>query len=313
MIESLQQFHFLRPLWLLLLPVVAAVWWYWRQADDPLAGWRKQMDPELVKALAVREGAGGDLKSRLLLVGWVLGVLALAGPTWKPEPSPFAEDEAALMVVLKAGESMDQPSPLPSRMERAQLKLRDLAEARANQPMGLIAYAGSAHLVLPVTKDTEVVATMGAEVSAEIMPEKGDRLDLALAMAGKFLEDTPQGGSILVIADAVDGDVEAAVSAHREAGGAEIQILAVNNEDSSERESIVSAGKALRASVVPLSPDGADLDQIVKQAARPPVSRGRMEDGGTRWQDAGWLFSPVLVLLVGYSFRREGVEKEVTV
>ena len=86
-------------------------------------------------------GRGGGL-----LAAWWLAMLSLAGPTWRPEPSPFADDPVPVMLVLKASETMDLLAHLaPSRMERARLKTADFAAERSGQPLGLVAYAGSAH------------------------------------------------------------------------------------------------------------------------------------------------------------------------
>ncbi len=101
------------------------------------------------------------------------------------------------MVVLKAGETMNQSDLMPSRMERARLKVADFAAERKGQPLGLVAYAGTAHLVLPPTRDTSVVATMAAEISPEIMPKQGDNLVGALQLAVNTLGDS--GGSIVVL------------------------------------------------------------------------------------------------------------------
>ncbi len=180
-------FHFIRPLWLLLAPVAVALWWLWRREADPLRGWRRQLAPELLEALVVGRSRRQRWQGGSLLVAWLLGVVAVAGPTWQLEPSPFADDATPLMILLKADASMEQSDLEPSRLERARLKIADLAAARRGQPLGLIAYAGSAHLVLPPTRDTAIVASMAAEIAPGIMPEPGDRLDLALALAQRVL------------------------------------------------------------------------------------------------------------------------------
>ena len=195
MIDS---FHFLRPAALLLAPVAIAIWWFWRRRADPLRGWRTQVDPDLLKAL-VDQPAASPRRHLAVLSAWLLAVVAIAGPSWKPEPSPFAEDVSPLITLLKADVSMDTPDPEPSRIERAHLKIRDLAKARKGKPLGLIAYAGSAHLVLPPTKDTDAVATTAAEVSSRIMPLAGDRPDLAIARAADLLENN--GGTLLFLTD----------------------------------------------------------------------------------------------------------------
>lgn len=162
----MMDFHFIRPFVLLLVPIVVALWWIWQRSSDPLRGWREQMDPELLSALTVSGGASGRGPVWAILAGWLLAVIAIAGPTWRLEPSPFADDASPMMILLKADSSMERPDPAPSRMERARLKINDLAEARKGQPLGLIAYAGSAHLVLPPTRDTVAVAEMASPRSA---------------------------------------------------------------------------------------------------------------------------------------------------
>mgnify|MGYP000679929878 CR=1 FL=1 len=56
----LGDFHFIRPAWLLLLPVVVVVWWLARRSQDPLRGWRAVMDLRLLEALTV----GEDVRTR---------------------------------------------------------------------------------------------------------------------------------------------------------------------------------------------------------------------------------------------------------
>jgi Ca-activated chloride channel family protein len=305
LMETLAQFHFIRPIWLLLALPAFVLWWFWRKNEDPLRGWREQIEPELLDALVTDHDPNSQSSAAWLLIAWLLGVLAIAGPTWQPEPNPFAEDASPLVVLLKADVTMQQEDPAPSRMERARLKIADLAAARKGQLLGLIAYAGSAHLVLPPTKDTDVVAQMAAEIAPEIMPEPGDRLDLALTKAGQLLAEQDSTGSVLVVADAADGDVDALAEAHQQTGKPAVFFLAVNTAGSSEDESLRQAARAIGAQVEPLAVDGSDIETIVKAAARPPVSRADAEATGTRWQEEGWLLVPILATLVALGFRRE--------
>ncbi|WP_193215028.1 vWA domain-containing protein [Luteolibacter marinus] len=296
-------FHFLRPAALLLVPVGALLWAWWRRRADPLRGWRDQIDRDLLQALRTDGEHRTSLHGFALPLGWLLAALAVAGPTWKPEPSPFADDASPLVVLLKADLTMDATDPAPSRIERAGLKLADLAQARRGQPLGLIAYAGSAHLVLPPTRDTAIVAGMAAEISPSIMPVPGDRLDLALARARDLLAG--QGGSVLVVADSIDTD-PALLEKPQDLS---IQILAINSPGSSQEASTTAAGRSLGATVTALAPDDRDIDAIVRRAARPPVARAG--EGGTRWQEAGYWLVPVIALLTLAGFRREQ-ETEVT-
>ena len=49
----LENFHFIRPVWLLLIPIVVLVWWFQRKLSDPLRGWRSAVDPQLLEAMTV--------------------------------------------------------------------------------------------------------------------------------------------------------------------------------------------------------------------------------------------------------------------
>ena len=295
-------FHFIRPGWLLLAPVFLGVWWLWQRRSDPLRGWREQIAPELLEALVVGRESLSPHPARWALAAGLLSMVAVAGPTWRLEPSPFADDASPLMILLKADISMEQPDPAPSRLERARLKITDLAEARKGQPLGLIAYAGTAHLVLPPTRDTAIVARMAAEISPDIMPAPGDRLDLALREAGRVLAEGQQRGSVVVLADAVDTDL-AALQAAAKDFALPAQFLAINSPESAPNDSLRSAARALHAAVEPLTVADKDVAAIVRRAARTPVAR--RGEQGERWQEAGYWLVPVVGLVVLVSFRRE--------
>ncbi len=53
MTAILNNFHFIRPGWLLLIPIAIGLWWLWQRRADPLRGWRAQIEPELLEALVV--------------------------------------------------------------------------------------------------------------------------------------------------------------------------------------------------------------------------------------------------------------------
>jgi len=300
--SSLSNFHFVRPAWLLLIPIVMWLWWLARKRLDPLGGWRSIMDPRLLAAMTVGTADHSKQRSAVLMIAWVLATISLAGPAWWPEPSPFSDDPVPVMLVLKAGETMDLSDLSPDRMERAQLKAVDFAQARGHEPLGLIAYAASAHLVLPPTRDTAVVAEMSAEISPEIMPEQGDDLSTALKLANATLGDS--GGSIVVILDAVSTADSPALREFAEANQTPIQFMAVARADTPELDSIRAAASLLNASVILMTPDTQDIQTIAKAAAGRPQAVNATADG-IRWAEAGWWLVPVLAALSLVGFRRE--------
>jgi len=313
---GLEHFHFLRPAWLLLLPLVLWLWWRVRAKQDALRGWRVWMDTDLLEAQTVgRRDRGGTGEAALawkadqlfrrggfsLLVAWLLAAVAMAGPSWRPEPSPFADDPVPVMVLLYAGETMKLADLAPSRIERARLKIADFASERRGQPLGLIAYAGSAHLVLPPTRDTSVVAAMAAELGPEVMPRPGNDLPAALRLAARTLGEA--GGSIVVLADTAPRLEESVWRSYRQEYGWPVHFLAVARPDTPEWASLKDAAAALGASLTPMAPDSADVQGLVQRTANAPVAV-KAAGEGTRWEEAGWWLIPLLALFSLASFRR---------
>ena len=137
MSELLGHFHFLRPLWLLaLVPAALIGWLLWRQRD-PLRSYRTNIAPHLLTHLVIKAGKTSLLRPEVvLLCALPLSILALAGPSWRQEPSPFAEDQAAAIVVMKIAPSMQASDLQPSRLERAQHKLHDWLALRPGARVG---------------------------------------------------------------------------------------------------------------------------------------------------------------------------------
>lgn len=302
MSDVLANFHFLRPWGLLLLMPAVVLWWMARQAADTTRRWSEVIDPALLKALVVG-GTGGPRfgPHDLLLLAWLITALAVAGPTWQRSPSPFAEQAAPAMIVLKVTPSMTTPDLAPTRLDRARQKLADLLEARDGMPAGLIAYSGSAHLVLPPTADAAVVLGMADALSPAIMPREGDRLSDAVALAAKVLRDGGQGGSIVVVADTVaPGQTEAL---RQMASHPPVVLFAMAPPAAVDADASLSAAvSALDAREVVTTIDNADVTAIARRLADAPgvAAAGEAE----RWEVAGYWLVPLIALIGLLWFRR---------
>lgn len=310
--NSLENFHFIRPIWLLLIPVVVWMWWTIRKSHDPFRSLRSVIQPEFLDAMIVGRDGSNRRGEVGLLIAWTLAVIAVAGPTWRPEASPFADDPIPVMLLLKAGESMELSDLTPSRMERARLKVVDFANERKGEPLGLIVYAGTSHLVLPPTRDTYVVATMAAEIEPSIMPKPGDELTAALALATKTLNGKTQaartagdaGGSIIVVADTVPADSQQQLAKFRAEYNSRIHFLGIARPGTPEEAALRAAASALNASLTLLTPDAKDIQELARRTAKAPVSVAAAGEG-VRWSEAGWWLVPILAVLVLLAFRRE--------
>lgn len=228
--DMLDAFRFLRPLWLLGVPATLVLWWLVRRrltADPP---WTAQIAPHLARHLTVnRRNARRLLPIDATAACLALICVAAAGPAWKPVPDPFVSETAPLVIALEVSDTMLASDIQPTRLERAKMKIRDLIAARTGARTALIAYAGSAHMVLPLTDDPAVIEPFLEGLSPDIMPVPGNRAGSAINLAAGLLqgEDTP--GSILLVTDGVDDD---AIDVIRSFDAAGIVALIVATEDS---------------------------------------------------------------------------------
>ena len=300
MIAALAPFHFERPLWLLALLPAIALWLLDRRSSDALLTWRRVIDPALLAHLVVGEDRRAiATPANALLVGWILTAIAVAGPTWQREPSPFTDAKPAVAVVLKVTASMLEQDLAPTRLDRGRQKLADILAAREGAATGLIAYSGSAHLVLPPTPDSEVVLNLAGSLSPEIMPRDGDDLAGALALAKRALSSQAEGGSILIMADSI---APGASERFAQAGHPPVTILSLSPA-ASGGEGVDAAAKALNASLIATTADQTDVSAIVRRLDRVDQARN-VEGEGQHWREAGYWLTPLLALLALLWFRR---------
>src|SRR6185436_18450010 len=204
------EFHFLRPWWLVLLPV--GVWLIWQllRGRGEGGGWRGIVDAALRPHVLVDAAALRERRWPLFaaIAAWSLGVLGMAGPAWECLPVPAFRSQEALVVALDLSRSMDAADVEPTRLARAKLKLLDLLTRRAAGQTALVVFSSHAFTVTPLTTDTRTISSLVTSVTTQIMPTQGSSLSSGLEKAAALLEQTglSQGDVLLITDSDVSGD-----------------------------------------------------------------------------------------------------------
>lgn len=210
-------FHFLRPLWLLaLIPALLFFVAMWR-VNSVVTAWDKAIDKALLPYLLDRsKNAAQRTPLLLLLAAWSLSVIAMAGPVWEQLPQPVQKREDALVIVMDLSLSMFAPDHSPSRLDLAKRKLRDILALRAEGQTALVVYAGDAHTVTPLTDDVVTIAALVPSLSPNIMPLFGSNPTAAIDQAVGLLDDVEATrGRILLMTDGIAGFSEEQILANR--------------------------------------------------------------------------------------------------
>ncbi len=316
-------FHFLRPAWLLAIPAALVLLWIVSRREDLRRRWAGAIAPHLLDRLIVGRRSRWRFRPVHLTVGGIVcAALAAAGPTWERQRPPFVEDKAPLAIAIDLSRTMDATDVSPSRLERVKLKVRDLLALRSGARTAVFAYAGSAHMVLPLTDDPALIQTYVDSLGTAIMPVAGKDTAKALAAvdAGLAREQTP--GTILFLTDGVEAS---AIDRFRDhAGPNEILVLGVGTAEGGPVPTgpdTFLTDKAGRRVFTRLDVDG--LQKLHSDAGVPVATisvddsdvewvqrriqthlEQRQSDAQTRWSDEGWWLTIPLAVFGGFWFRR---------
>jgi Ca-activated chloride channel family protein len=316
-------FHFLRPWWLLPILAAFALAWTISRREDVRSRWRGMIAPSLLDHLVVEGGTARRFRPVYLVSAAIaLGAIAAAGPTIDRERPPFVDDKAPLAIVIDLSQTMDAIDISPTRLERAKLKIQDLLKRRQGARTAVFAYAGSAHMVLPLTDDATLVQTYVNSLATRIMPVTGKDSGKALRTVQTALASEDMPGTILFMTDGVEPAAFDTFS--QNSGDDEIIVLGIGTEQggpvkTGEGQFLTDSGGArvfakmdvdqlhklqseAGVQVATVSLDDSDVDWIERRI------RSHLEqkqgEGEYRWRDLGWWLTIPLALLAALWFRR---------
>lgn len=221
-----------QPLWLLLIPVALLLLLFFNRRGADGQDWSEVCDPELLPLL--RQQGQTSLKRNWLPWSLFLAVLLLAvaaaQPVWKKQPQPVFKQSDALVIALDLSASMNATDLKPSRLQRANFKIKDLLNKLPDAEVGFIVYAGDAFAVTPLTEDSDTILASMPAMTPEIMPAQGSRADRALRLADQMLiQANVKGGNILLVSDEVSPAQIAADATRMRKQGRQISILAIGS------------------------------------------------------------------------------------
>jgi Ca-activated chloride channel homolog len=321
------ELHFIRPEWLIALPLVLATAWMFAHRRLGPGSWEMIVDPQLAPyVLSGSQKSGMSHRWLMLAVAGCLGVMALAGPAWERIEQPVFRSEQALVVALDLSRSMDAQDVAPSRLLRARLKILDMLEIRSSGQTALVVYSANAFTVTPLTTDTDTVAALVNSLGTDIMPSRGSYPIAAINKGRALLEQAGVSfGEVLLVTDGASSPAAERVARDLRDTGYTLSVLGVGTrqgapipratggfvtdqsgqiavprlEESSLR-TLASAGGGRYATI---SADNRDLDYLL--SGEVGTSTATDENQATdQWREEGpWLLL-LLLPLAAMAFRR---------
>ncbi len=313
--------HWLRPAWLLVVPLLAWLLYKLWHRQKRAGRWQMILPPAFHHVL-LGGGHGRDSKTHWIVLGiaWLLAVLALVGPSWQRLEQFGQKPIDPLVVVLELTPQMLASDTPPNRLELAKRKLRDLLATRNDAQTAIVVYAGSAHTLVPLSDDLATSHNLLETIKPSIMPLAGQRADLAIGKALALLHQADVGqGRILLIGTSLSEQERQGIRGALAGQGTPLLILGMGSRDGAPVS--LDNGGLLRdehGAIVLSRLDGASLDDVATsmgghyQQARSDLldlqglglldNPQRVLNDGRRlrldtWADQGyWLLLPLLLL-----------------
>lgn len=312
--STLQYFHFMRPYWLLLAVPIYFILKSFSTRDDTLAIWRKLMSVEILERLTV-QGNSTHFISPLKLT-WLLMFLlciVLAGPSWQQKSSPFTQDDSVLVIALDVSETMLQSDIQPSRLLRAKQKVIELLSLRGDANTALIAFSGTAHIVMPVTNDADMIKHFLDALEPNVMPKSGKITHKVLPLVDELLLPTNVPGTLLLVTDGVTTESTSAFSSFFSSRQHQLIVWAIGDVN---RASKLEVG----SNIIPLQLDQLEVlasesggstinidhtKQDVEKVSRYINNHLTIVDDESRpWHDAGYPLVFIVSALFLFWFRK---------
>lgn len=300
-LSALMPFHFLYPAWLVLLvPLWALIaWTVRRHARD--GNWSQVIDPDLLPTLRLESGGRDRAPWWVFAAVWTLATFALAGPTWRADESPAFRAPHDIIVLLDLSPSMTTRDVTPDRVTRARYLVDDILAAAHDSRVGLIAYAGDAHTVTPLTSDVANIRALLPALTPSIMPVAGDELAPALDEARTLLRSVgSHDAQVFILTDGISDVPQAlrSVAALR-SQGARIDVIGVGSTLGLPTEPLQKLAAAGDGKYANLS----DARSLIAQLRTKQSSKLASDETGPNgvkletWRDEGiWLLMPLALL-----------------
>jgi Ca-activated chloride channel family protein len=325
---NLNDFHFLRPLflWLLVPAIISLVLGLINIQKQ--ARWQKHIAPHL-RPFVIKTGS--EMKLKLIRVITILifsiAILGLAGPTWEKIEIPGQILETPVVIVLDMSQSMMATDLQPNRLERAKFKIHDFLKANPHARTALIGYAGTAHTIVPLTTDYNIILNHLDGLRPDILPVQGSNLEAALELCDTITSISEAPAHIILFSDDFDETSFSALQNFVSTGNKKLEIMPMNTSSGADiyksgsnvpfkdkngeivhsalNQNILNKLNSIdNINVNALTLDKSDVELLAKNIGSNLKFQEEDKEKDDDWEDRGLLLAIPLALLALIWFRK---------
>ena len=285
--------------------------------------WKKSIAVHL-RPYVIKKGSEGVRSWMMVSLFMVLlvSIIGVSGPTWNQVQVDGETLETPVVILLDLSQSMMASDIQPNRLERAKFKITDFLDANPMARVALIGYAGTAHTIVPLTKDYNIIKSHLSGLSPDIMPFPGSNLESALALAVSVASITDAPAKIMLFSDDYDefsfeyiqeiaqqGNYKFTIVPFNTPKGADIPGIETSSSlKNSQGEvvhsalnstSILKISSITNVAIQSLTLDKSDMELVAKKIKSSLEFQTQDEEKQDQWLDRGfWLIIPIALFIL---------------
>ena len=182
--------------WLIAaIPVALLLWiWWWRWRSSALSrlGNTETVLPAVSKRHFWIKGLLWSSAVALLAIAW-------ANPQMGKKKRTETQESSDIFIALDISQSMLCEDVAPNRLELSKIYIQKLVQKLEGERVGLIFFAGTAFLQMPLSSDYAFIFQSIQSASPDLLTEQGTDIAAAIQVAQKSFDPEPGGGRMLVI------------------------------------------------------------------------------------------------------------------
>jgi Ca-activated chloride channel family protein len=211
---------------LVLIPILVCMFLYnlyWKRKKQ-----REFGDLEMVKKLSPDHSVFKPvLKFVVSIVAAVCLIIALVNPKIGTKMETVKREGIDIVFAVDVSKSMLAEDIAPSRLEKSKQLVSQIINQLGSDRIGIVAYAGSAFPVLPITTDYSVAKMFLQGMNPDMVSSQGTSLDEAIRLSATYFDEKSKTSKLLILISDGEDHSEGAAAAAEEANKIGMKIITI--------------------------------------------------------------------------------------
>lgn len=190
-------------IFLLLIPiglVAQKKYLHWQTKKQAEFGNDKAVERLIVNASKNKQ----RLKFTLQMLAVFFLVIALVNPKLGSKLETVNAKGVEIVFAIDVSKSMLCKDVAPNRLEKTKQIITQIINSIGSDRIGIVAYAGSAYPVLPMTTDYELAKMFTQSVNTDLISSQGTAIESAVQTSVDFFDNPTSGKAIILFSDGED-------------------------------------------------------------------------------------------------------------